>query len=405
MGYFAEPVCLKPWLHPPGFLGIIATPEYPTRDSHCVTMLIDILLILAVAYFLLISLFALAAFTARYPTDDTYRPKVSILIAARDEEKNIGSCLESCERLSYPVDRLEVIVIDDRSTDATQSIIQGFADRLPHIKLVVATPGSGKLQGKTNAVTQGIDNASGEILLFTDADCIVPRRWVEETVKYYASEDVGVVAGFTYLEGAGWFSCFQATDWFTLFTVASAGTRVGIPLTAVGTNLSVRRQAYDDVGGYRKIPFSVTEDYALFHAVISTKRYGARFPMDRGALVESQPCGSWEQLYRQKKRWFAGGIGMELKIVLGFAVAYLLSALFIVTPFFAWSPVYWLALLLKLAADFFLTLPSLSRFGKWRLLPCWPIFQIYFFLYVLVYPPIVYFRKDVIWKDRRLRNQ
>jgi len=383
----------------------MATPNARGGTLTHLIMLVDILLILAVTYFLLIALFAVAAFTARYPSDKAYRPKVSIVIAARDEERNIRSCLESCERLSYPADRLEVIVIDDRSTDATQSIIQGFADRHPHFKLVVAEPGSGKLQGKTNAVTQGIDRASGEILLFTDADCIVPPHWVEETVKYYANKEVGVVAGFTYLEGAGWFSCFQATDWLVLFTVASAGAQIGVPLTAVGTNLSVRRQAYDDVGGYRKIPFSVTEDYALFHAVVSTKRYKARFPLDRGTLVVSQPCESWGQLYRQKKRWFTGGREMELKIVLAFGVAYLLSALLIITPLFAWSSAYWLALLLKLSADVLLTLPTLSRFGKWKLLPCWPVFQAYFFLYVLLYPPIVLFRRDIVWKDRRLRNQ
>jgi cellulose synthase/poly-beta-1,6-N-acetylglucosamine synthase-like glycosyltransferase len=368
-------------------------------------MLIDILLILAAAYFLLISLFAFAAFTARYSSDETYRPKVSVVIAARDEEENIGSCLASCERLSYPAEKLEVIVIDDRSTDATRSIIQGFVERHPHFKLVVAEPGTGKLQGKTNAVTQGIDHASGEILLFTDADCTLPSRWVEETVKYYDRDEVGVVAGFTYLEGAGWFSCFQAIDWFTLFTVASAGLRVGVPLTAVGTNLSVRRRAYDDVGGYRKIPFSVTEDYALFHAIVARKPYRARFPMDPGTLVVSKPCDSWPQLYRQKKRWFAGGIDMEVKILLGFGVAYLLGALLLLTPFFAWSSVYWLALLLKLAADLVLTLPSLARFRKWKLLPCWPLFQAYFFFYVLFYPPVAFLRKDVIWKDRRLRNQ
>ena len=376
----------------------------PAAIPSLVTMLIDTLLVLAVVYFLLISLFSLAALTARYPTDTANRPTVSILIAARNEENNIGACLESCARLTYPTEKLEIVVVDDRSTDSTQSIIRNFAERHPHIKLVAASPGDGKLQGKTNAVAQGVDVARGEILLFTDADCIVPPHWIEETVKYYTTGDVGIVAGFTYLEGSGGFSCLQALDWFVLFTVAAAATRIGFPVTAVGTNLSVRRRAYDDVGGYRRIPFSVTEDFALFHAIVSTRRYRARFPVDRQTLVVSQSCDTPAQLYRQKKRWFAGGRGLEAKFLLSYSIAYLLSVLLIVTPFFTFSPAYWLALSLKLAADMLLTLPSLSRFGKWKLLSCWPLFQAYFFLYVLVYPPLILLRGDVVWKDRRFRH-
>ena len=102
------------------------------------------------------------------------RPFVSVIVAARNEEHNIGRCLESMARLTWPRELLEVIIVNDRSDDATPAIVQDYAARFPFITLLHATPGTGHLAGKTNAVTQGIDASRGSILMMTDADCSVP---------------------------------------------------------------------------------------------------------------------------------------------------------------------------------------------------------------------------------------
>lgn len=367
-------------------------------------MFSDILLVLAVIYSIKIVVFAIAVLNARYPSDRTYRPTVSIVVAARNEERNIRRCLESMVRLSYPADLLEIVLVDDRSEDQTASIVREYSSRFKHIKLLTATPGTGNLKGKTNAVAQGVGESRGEILLFTDADCLVPVDWVEETVKYYTDPTIGIVAGFTMLRATRWFEAIQALDWFVLFSVAAAVVRLKYPVTAVGNNLSVRREAYNRVGGYDNIPFSVTEDYALFHSITSHSDYRAVFPLDSGTLVESGPCKNWEELYRQKKRWFTGGKGMDSRSLLVFTIPFLFNWTLLISAFFAPSYATICAAILKTTVDFLLATPSISRFKQWRLVKYFPVFEMYYTLYVLMFPIVVLFVNEVVWKDRTFRN-
>jgi cellulose synthase/poly-beta-1,6-N-acetylglucosamine synthase-like glycosyltransferase len=363
-------------------------------------MLADILLLFVIVYAIKIVLFGIAAFNAHYPSNLSCKPTVSIIIAARNEEKNIRQCLESVTGLSYPSDLLEILIVDDRSTDGTAEIVRKYVDRHSHIRLLLASHGAGNLRGKTNAVAQGIEASIGEILLFTDADCSVPERWVEETVKYYTDPSIGVVAGFTALKNRRWFEAIQALDWFILFSVAAATIRLKYPVTAVGNNLSVRRVAYDKVGGYRTIPFSVTEDYALFHAITRNTNYRAAFPVDPSTLVESEPCKDWEELYRQKKRWFTGGRGMDVKSLLVFAIPYGLNLSLLANMLFAPSLHILVAFGIKVIVDLFLALPSIFEFRQWRLVRYFLMFEVYYIAYVLLFPLVVLADREVVWKER-----
>lgn len=363
-------------------------------------MLLTLFGVFTLLYALTMLLFAGGALAARYPSDRSSRPTVSVIVSARNEGKRIRICLSSLVSLTYPRELLQIICIDDRSTDDTAAIVREFARDHPHIHLVEGRPPTDHLRGKANALALGIEHATGEILLFTDADCLVPPGWVEETVKYYDREDVGIVAGFTRVRSVWWFHAMQALDWYALFSVAAATARLGIPVTAVGNNLSVRRRAYDAVGGYRGIPFSVTEDYALVHAVATRTPYRVRFPMDRTQLVVTEPCLTAVELFHQKKRWFTGGRGMDLRNLLIIGYLYAFKGLLLLSPaLFGWG-VFGVSLGIKLLVDLGLLLPALLRFGDVRMLRAFPAMAVYFIAYVLVYPPLVLLGSSVRWKER-----
>ncbi len=368
-------------------------------------MLLSLLFVFAFLYAVQILVFAIGSHRAQYSNNPSFRPTVSIIIAARNEEHNVRSCLDSISRLSYPKEALEVIVVNDRSTDKTQSLIQEYSAVHPFITLLNAKEDpTGALKGKTNAVAQGIEGSRGEILLFTDADCAVPERWVEETVKYYSEENVGVVAGFTSLRDGNAFEGIQALDWFVLFSIAAATIRLHFPVTAIGNNLSVRRKAYDAAGGYRSIPFSITEDYSLFNAITSTKTYIAKFPLDATTLVHSEPCESVEQLFRQKKRWFIGGADMNLKSILLFAGGYIFKTLLLLSLITHGIGAVVFPFLLKCIVDLVLVHPALTRFKKQHLLLYFIPFELYYILYVVIFPPIVLMNRNVVWKERRFEK-
>ena len=367
-------------------------------------MIVTLLFLFSVVYMLMILLFAGAAATTKIHPEKGYRPRVSVIIAARNEEEKIGLCLNSIIALTYPQKLLDIIFVDDRSTDQTAEILNKFAAAHAHIRVLRIGTETEFPPGKTNAVMSAVDISWGEILMFTDADCRVPPNWIENTVKYYSDPSVGVVAGFTSLAGVSLFEEIQALDCFVLSSVAAATTRLGFPVTAVGTNLSVRRAAYDSVGGYRKIPFSVTEDYAIFHAVTGSGTWKARFPMDPDTLVESSPCPDVKQLYSQKKRWFTGGRGMDAKSLLIFAFPYVFNFLMLMGVFFSpWWTVS-LAIAVKILVDFVLCLPALLSFRRPTLLLVYPIFELYYYWYVLIFPLLVLFPSEITWKERTFRK-
>ncbi len=115
--------------------------------------------------------------------------KVSIIIPAYNEEKDIKDVLESIIKQTYPKKLIETIVIDDKSTDRTAEI----ASKYP-VKLI-----KGKHKGVGAARNLGIKNASGDIILFVDADQILDKNYVKEIVKIFEDKNVGGVSGIEYL--------------------------------------------------------------------------------------------------------------------------------------------------------------------------------------------------------------
>ena len=330
---------------------------------------------------------------------DEQLPTVSIVVAARNEEKNILSCLESLNTLIYPENKLEIIIVDDASIDGTASIINNFVKDKPVFKTIrLEENQSGKLKGKVRAMADGIKIASGEIILTTDADCTVNPLWVKTIGSYYI-DSVGVVNGFTSQTVKGSFSGMQAIDFVYLLFIAAGTINLGRPVSCIGNNMSFRKKAYEEIGGFEHLPFSVTEDFLLLNFIHKLKKYEVIYPLNKDSLVISKPAASFRELFNQKKRWTVGGIDTP-PIGIGLILCSFLTNLFILlTPFFFSAA--WLYLtFFKIAIDFFVILPVHQRLGLQKNLKYFPVFQIYYILYVIFLPLALIFSKKVIWKGR-----
>ncbi|MBI5022042.1 MAG: glycosyltransferase [Ignavibacteriales bacterium] len=330
-----------------------------------------------------------------------YEPYVTIMVAARDEEEFIGDCITSLLKIDYPENKFEIIIVNDSSTDKTPEIVQSFAHTGRNLRMVTTTTGTGNLRGKANAIAQGMETAIGEIVLFTDADCRVPKNWVKETVKYFG-DDTGIVGGFTLLNANRSFEGIQALDWLFLFGLASATSGLKIPLTAIGNNLAIRMQAYKEVGGYKDIPFSVTEDYALVQSILQRTEYKIKFPLEPNCLVQSSACKSWEQLYRQKKRWGVGGTDMILRGYLIMFVGWMAKFLILISLFFLDPKITAVAFVITSIGEMIFLEKILGRFRVRKYFKFVFPFLLYFLIYVLVIPFIAFFSRNVVWKKRSL---
>ncbi len=240
-------------------------------------------------------------------------PRVSILVAARDEEAALPRCLASLRALHYPAERLEILVGDDGSTDRTAAVavaaMQGFAGRFEVISIVDTL---GQARGKANVLAHLTRQATTDFFFITDADISLPPTWVTGLLGH-AGPGVGTVTGITAVGGPRLFDQLQGLDWLLSLSMVQVVSDLGRPVTAMGNNMLVTRAAYAATGGYEALPFSVTEDFALFQAVLAAG-FDFRQVFQANIRADSLPMMSWAALLRQRKRWLRGVAGLPLRL-------------------------------------------------------------------------------------------
>ncbi|MGA2298150.1 MAG: glycosyltransferase, partial [FCB group bacterium] len=149
------------------------------------------------------------------PFSVEYYPFVSVVIPSRNEEHNIEACINSISQNNYPIDKYEIIAVNDRSTDNTLGILRQLSNVHVNLKIVNITENNKNknLTGKPGALQAGINTANGEIILMTDADCVVNQNWIKSLVNTYYDSSVGLTASFTNINGKNIFENFQALEW------------------------------------------------------------------------------------------------------------------------------------------------------------------------------------------------
>jgi len=360
----------------------------------------EIIFICAVAvYFIQLAMFIIGI-NKKYIKNTNYDdlPSASIVIAARNEENNILRCLESLDRIVYPEGKLEIIIVDDRSTDLTKTIADNFIQGRLHFKCITTPDDADELKGKANALANGIKIASGEIILTTDADCAVNPLWALTTASYY-TKDVAIVCGYTSQKFSGVFTGMQMLDFMYLLGVAAGVMNLGKPLSCIGNNMSYRKSAYKEVGGYEAHPFSVTEDFTMLMSILKLKKYKIIFPMDADNHVVSNPCNSYKELYWQKKRWGVGGLKSDFA---GFAVmssGFIANCAILLLPFFFSAGALYCAIF-KIFSDLLFLYSILKTYKLTYGLKYFMAFEIYFVSYVVLLPFSVLLSRKVKWKGR-----
>lgn len=360
-----------------------------------------IFLVILSGYFIQSVLFVIGAKKVFPRLDDKDLPTATVIVAARNEEDNILRCLESLARLEYPEGKLEVILVDDRSTDKTGKIIEEFISKRSNFKKIIPDEPKGKMVGKVNALATAIRKAEGEIILTTDADCVVKPNWARTIASHY-TDDVGMVDSYTTQDAGSSFGGMQAIDFIYLLIAAGGTINIGVPISCIGNNMSFRKNAYKEVGGYENLPFSVTEDFTLLRAIYKLNKYKIIFPLDKDALVTSIPCSNLKQLYRQKKRWSVGGLGVPFRGFMIMFWGYLTHIGMLLTPIF-FSPVWLYLIFFKIIIDFFVLYPIHLKLGISKNLKYFAVYQVYYIFYVLALPFIVLVSRKVIWKGREYK--
>ncbi len=208
--------------------------------------------IFAILYFTLIFSFFIGIVFLEN-AKNTKTNKISVIIAARNEEKHIADLLDSLMSQNYSQENYEIIVVDDRSEDNTAEIVRKYTSKNSNITLLHVKNESKLLLGKKGALDKGIRAAKHDIIAFTDADCVPTNNWLRQINSHF-TDDTDIVAGYSYIYYKNpFFKFLKNLERSSLFAViaGSIGWNWGITITA--GNMAYRKDLFHKVNGFGDI--------------------------------------------------------------------------------------------------------------------------------------------------------
>lgn len=329
-------------------------------------------------------------------------PRVSILLAARNEEAAIARCLQAIRALTYPPQLVEVLLGNDGSTDQTaavaERIMRGYAGTF---RVIPIQETLGTARGKANVLAHLARAATTEYFFITDADIAVPPTWLQGLLGHLAP-NVGIVTGLTLVTGPRLFHRLQGLDWLMSLGLVQVVTDLGRPVTAMGNNMLITRVAYEATGGYEHLPFSVTEDFELFKAVLR-QGFSSHNIFRPEVLAESLPMVTWRGLLHQRRRWMLGveALPAWLKLCLGLYGSFHLVLL--VLGWVAGWPVALAVWLLKVLLQGGLATLCFREVGRRAPLELLPLFELYTIVLTLSLTVFRLLPLAFDWKGRSYR--
>jgi len=360
--------------------------------SSMLILVFSIIIILTLSYGLLILLLYLGLFFLKSGKNN-FQYFVSVVVAARNEAKNIHSCLEALVNQSYPSDQYEIIIVNDRSGDETATIVESYGKQYSQVKLVQVKDLPQGISPKKHALAKGIDAAEGEIILTTDADCVPAAGWIQGMVRNFEPE-VGLVAGFSPLEKnvkETIFSKLLTLDSLSLAAVAAGSFGLGKPLTCNGRNLGYRKATFQSINGFKSIQNLISgDDDLLLHLVSQKTDWKIRYSINCQTLVRSKIPTNFKQFANQRIRHASKGRHYSKWIKLFLVGVYLVNLIllimlpvsfFISNIFLIWL----LCWLIKSSSEFLLINRFAKLFNYRKILTVFPVAMLLHLPYVVVF--------------------
>ena len=346
--------------------------------------------------------------------------RISIIIPARNEEKNIKACLDSIAGQSYPAHLFEVLVVNDHSTDATAEIVKSYASQ--NIKLIdLEEYIDGNLNSyKKKSIEVGIQQSIGELIVTTDADCIVPVDWLQSIAAFYELHQPVFIAAPVSINCSNRFiEKFQALDFMVLQGITGAAVHSKMHCMCNGANLAYEKAAFELVNGFKGIDnIASGDDMLLMHKIL--KQYPDRvlFLKSTNAIVQTAPVHSFREFFQQRIRWASKADKFEDKSLFPvLLVVYLFNLMMLILPIIAIFKNYHLAivncqlsilavwlsmLLLKTLIELFFLYPVAKFFGKQNMLAIFPLMQPFHILYTVIAGWLGRFG-SYEWKGRKVK--
>jgi cellulose synthase/poly-beta-1,6-N-acetylglucosamine synthase-like glycosyltransferase len=264
---------------------------------------LGVLSLSSVYYIYFITRVRIGLLSLRFAQPKNVARNISVVVAARNEEKDIEKCLLSLLKQTYPTNRYEIIIVDDGSTDKTASIVKSFSERFANIHLLsLMFDSEQKIGRKPIALAKGIAQANGEIILTTDADCIVPPQWIEIMVNHFEEGVVFVAGPVAERNSSTFFAKMEQLEFLGLITTAAGLIGSGRPIICNGANLAYRKDAFIAIDGFNT-ESSSNDDESLMNKMVHRKIGKVVFAPEADAVVTTSSSNTITTFFRQRIRW------------------------------------------------------------------------------------------------------
>jgi cellulose synthase/poly-beta-1,6-N-acetylglucosamine synthase-like glycosyltransferase len=330
---------------------------------------------------------------------------ISVIIAARNEELTLPTLLLDLQNQDFPRDLFEIIVVDDFSTDKTAVAVHKFKN-----VSLIQPPGPSQLSSKKKAIAAGVENAKGELIVITDADCRVQLQWLSTIESFYQKQSTAFIAApvkFSYQNNV--VEIFQAIDFLVLQGITAASVSANFHSMCNGANLAYTKKAFNEVGGFEGIDSVASgDDMLLMYKIWKKHPQNVFYLKDENAIVCTAPMKSWKDFFMQRRRWASKTVyynDYSITAVLAFIL--LFNAWFFVLLFASFfNSSIWNVVPIFLIAKIIIEFPFVYMVSKFykeqRLLKYFPLFQPLHIFYTVFIGILSQFGKYE-WKGRQTK--
>ena len=338
------------------------------------------------------------------------KTKVSILIAARNEEDKIGKTIDDILAQDYDKNLVEIIVVDDHSTDLTSKIILSYAK--DGVKLIILNEANALNSYKKKAIQTAIGEATGKLIITTDADCRMGTEWLKTVVNYYETYNYKMISSpVAYFEEKSFFENAQTLEFSYLIGLGASTIGNKNPSTCNGANLAYEREAFFEVGGFNGIDdLASGDDELLLHKMAAIYEDKIGFLKNTAAVVYTHAKPTLGEFIQQRKRWASKSTRYKEKsvIILGvsiwfFNISIIINALLaIIFPEGESLRFFLFQLTCKILIEFIFLNRITSFFKRKQLLVLLPILSLMHILYI-IYIGIAGNSGKYRWKGRMVK--
>ncbi len=340
----------------------------------------------------------------------TFQPTTtfSILIPARNEEKNISACLQSIKQLNYPAHLFDVILIDDFSEDTTVATANQF-ERVKVIALKEVL--KEKINSyKKKAIELGVEKATGNFIVTTDADCIVPPNWLLNFACIIEEQPtVFIAAPVAMKEESSFIKLFQSLDFLTLQGITGASVGAGFHSMCNGANLCYSKEAFYKVNGFKDVDHIASgDDMLLMHKLYSQFPTQVHYCKATDSIVLTNPVETIAEFFRQRIRWASKADKYDDKRIFWVLLLLYLLNVFLLVLFIGgiFNSSLWIllagSLLFKTIVELIFLMPVAGFFQKEKLMLWFPLAQPFHIVYTIIAGWLGKFG-SYEWKGRKVK--